>query len=343
MKLKIEPLTLQLETPIRTARRTGQTAQNVLVHLGESIGEAALMPHVSDTQADVIAYLEALNPDTLVKESPLSLVEVLDELPEGPQAARAAIDMALYDHWAKELGYPLYRLWGLTPKRTPLSSVTISIPEDEINLRQQVEKVKDWPILKIKLGTGDLDIDEDIVRLVHEETSARLCVDANGAWSVDEAARIIPRLQQYDLLFIEQPVAAEKVDVWVRLRRLLSSRDVPPLIADESVQTPRDITALSGLADGINVKVAKVGGLRTARRMVALGRTLGMKVLLGCTVESSVGITAAAHLAPMVDFADLDGHLYVTNDPYVGINLERGKITLPREPGLGIVHRPQIG
>jgi L-alanine-DL-glutamate epimerase-like enolase superfamily enzyme len=333
--LTVEPITLRLKTPFRITHGTSVARDNVLVHLGDSVGEGSIMPYSGYTQAEVVAYLQNLDLDTLLGDDPLALEDILDRLPAGPTPARNAIDIALHDFWAKQLGHPLYRLWGLNPTRTPLSSITISITEDEAELRQQVRAVEDYPIIKLKLGSGDLATDEAIVRVVREETNARLCVDANSAWSVEEAAHIIPRLAAYDLLFIEQPIHRIDVKDWRRLRPLLPD-DAPPLIADESAQQASDIPALVGGADGVNIKLTKAGGLREARRMITLARALGMQVMLGCSIESSVGITAAAHLAPLVDFADLDGNLYVANDPYAGVRMEKGCLHLPQGPGLGV-------
>jgi len=338
MGLIAESLTLNLITPFRIAHGPASARHNVFVQLEEGLGEGGLIPHYGHNLEETLAYLHSVEADTLLTNDPLVLADALDTIPPGPAPARAALDIALHDRWAKKLGYPLYRLWGLNPHHTPLSSRTLSIPEDEADLRRQLQAVKDWHVLKVKLGTGDLDIDEEILRLVHQESDARLCIDANGAWSVDEAAQIIPRLLPYNLLFIEQPISAEKFEAWQRLRRLLPA-EVPPLIADESIQQPRDVSALAGLADGISIKLSKVGGLRPAQQMIALARTLGMQVLLSCTIESSLGITAAAHLAPLADYTDLDGHLDLVNDPFVGVNLEQGKLTLPQEPGLGVIRR----
>jgi L-alanine-DL-glutamate epimerase-like enolase superfamily enzyme len=223
--------------------------------------------------------------------------------------------------------------------RAPLSSLTISITENQDELRQRVRAADEFPILKLKLGTGDLEADESIVRIACQEKGAltHLCVDANSAWQVEEAAFIIPRLAAYDLLFIEQPIPAAKMEDWHRLRSSLPD-NLPPLIADESVQQASDILALAGAADGINIKLSKAGGLREARRMIALARVLKMQVMLGCMAESSVGITAAAHLAPLVDFADLDGNLNLVNDPYIGTKMEHGRLNLPQEAGLGVMN-----
>jgi L-alanine-DL-glutamate epimerase-like enolase superfamily enzyme len=338
MQLIVQPITLTLKTPFRIAHGTSTARQSVLVHLGDAVGEGSIMPYYGHTQAEIVAYLEKLDLRMLLGEDPLALEDALDRLPPGPAPARNAIDTALHDFWAKQLGYPLYRLWGLNRTGTPLSSITISITENEAELRKRVQAIEDFPIIKLKLGTGDLERDEAIVRLVRAETNADLCVDANSAWSVAEAAQIIPRLAAYNLLFIEQPIHFADLEAWSRLRLLLPA-DMPPLIADESVQQAGDIPALAGGADGINIKLTKAGGLREARRMIALARAMGMQVMLGCSVESSVGITAAAHLSPLVDFADLDGNLDVANDPYIGVGMEKGRLHLPDGAGLGVKPR----
>jgi L-alanine-DL-glutamate epimerase-like enolase superfamily enzyme len=338
IELTVEPITLNLKTPFRIAHGTSTSRESILVHLGSGVGEGAIMPYYGYTQAEMIAYVENLDFGSLFDGPCLILQDALDKLPPGPAPARNAVDMALHDLWAKQLGQPLYRLWGLNPNRLPFSSITIDIPEDEAELRQRVQAVKACPILKLKLGTGDLDVDEDIVRIVGEETNAQLVVDANSAYSVAEAARMVSRLAPYNLLFIEQPLGRSDNQDWHRLRSLLPA-GAPPLIADESVQQVGDLFALAGGADGINIKLTKAGGLREARRMITVARALGMQVMLGCALESSVGITAAAHLAPLVDFADLDGHLYVANDPYAGARLEYGRLHLPAGPGLGVTRK----
>ncbi|MBU1748291.1 MAG: dipeptide epimerase, partial [Chloroflexi bacterium] len=269
MQIRAQPITLTLKTPFVIAHGTSAARHNVLIHLEDGVGEAALPPYYGVTQADVIAYVEQLDPAALLADGPLALEDTLDRLPAGPSAARAALDIALHDHWARQLGQPLYRLWGLNPARAPLSSLTIGIPADESELRQRVREATGVPILKLKLGTGDLAADEAIVRVAREETAAQLCVDANSAWSVDQAATIIPRLASYDLLFIEQPLPQHSGESWHRLRQRLPA-GIPPLIADESVQGPADIPALAGAADGINIKLAKAGGLRPARQMIVL-------------------------------------------------------------------------
>ncbi len=337
MHIRAKPITLMLRTPFRIAHGVSTTRQNVVIHVEDGLGAAAIVPYYDTTVDAVMAYTASPALAEALEGNPLLLEDALDRLPPGPAAARAAIDMALHDRWGKRLGQPLYRLWGLNPTRAPLSTYTLSIA-DETEFRQNVREVKHFPLLKLKLGSGSLDQDEALVRIAAEETSARLCVDANAAWSVDEALAIIPRLARYSLLFIEQPVTRYDLDGWRTLAERLPA-GMPPLIADESAHDSSDVLRLAGIVGGINIKLAKCGGLREARRMIALARALGMKVMLGCMVESTIGVTAAAHLAPLVDYADLDASLLVADDPYLGLIWEQGRLILPDAPGLGVRER----
>ncbi len=338
MKMTVQTLTLRLATPFRIAHGTSTERHNVLVHLGDGLGEGALPPYYGLSMRDVVAYLHGLDVDALLAGDPPPLEHVLDALPPGPAPARAAVDLALHDLWGKRLGQPLYRLWGLDPARAPLSARTLSIPESDAAFRETLARHRDAPILKLKIGTGSTERDEEIIRIAREETDARLCVDANSAWTVREAAVLIPRLAEYDLLFIEQPIPAGDPDDWHVLRRHLPA-GVPPLIADESAHSTDDAIVLAGAADGVNVKLAKTGGLREARRMITVAKALDMKVLLGCMIESSIAVTAAAHLAPLADFLDLDGTVHLANDPFSGMRFDNGRILLPDRPGLGVTAR----
>ncbi len=337
MQLHAEPISLVLSTPFRIAHGASTSRDNVFVHVDEGVGVAAITPYYPAQVPDVLAYIARPEVAAALEGDPLLLEDLLDRLPSGPAPARAAIDLALHDRWGTALGQPLYRLWGLNPERAPLSSYTISMANDA-EFRQRVRDAAGYPVLKIKLGSGSLERDEALVRMAREEYKGLLCVDANAAWAADEAANIIPGLAQYDLQFIEQPVGQHDREGWQTLAKRLPE-GMPPLIADESIHDSRDILPLAGAIGGINIKLAKCGGLREARRMIALARCLGMKVMLGCMIESIVGVTAAAHLAPLVDFADLDGNLLVINDPYTGMIWDHGRLHLPAAPGLGVQRR----
>ena len=248
-------------------------------------------------------------------------------------SARAAVSAALHDLVGKRLGVPLYRLWGLDPAASPKSSFTIGIAPDETVLRQRVEDAAPYPVLKIKLGTS---WDERIVRVVREVAPKKvLRVDANAAWTPKQALRMIPLLQELGVEFVEQPLQPSDLEGL----KFVRERSALPIVADESCLVAADIPRLAGVVDGINIKLAKCGGLREALKMIATARAHDMLVMAGCMIESSLGITAAAHFAPLLDCADYDGAALVSNDPYVGATIDGGVIVLPEGAGLGVVAR----
>ncbi|MDH3283421.1 MAG: dipeptide epimerase [Acidobacteriota bacterium] len=338
MSYAVEPLALRLERPFRLSRGTYTERTNVLVRLGEGLGEGGLASFLDCSLDDVLEYLRAVDPVSLLRGDELSIESALARLPRGPAPARCAIDVALHDIWARELDRPLWEALGLRLDELPPSAATIGIQDDEDRLREIVREHRGWPVLKLKLGAGDLVADERTVIVVREETQADLYVDANGGWSVDEAARIVPRLGELGVMFIEQPIADRDPDAWRFLRGFLPA-GVPLLVADESIANLADVASFAGAADGVNVKLTKSGGLREACRLISLARKLDMKVLIGCTVESSLLVTAAAHIAPLADLVDLDAHLNVADDPFVGMTLHLGRILLPDGPGLGVTWR----
>jgi L-Ala-D/L-Glu epimerase len=245
-------------------------------------------------------------------------------------SARAAVSAALHDLMGKRLGVPVYKLWGLDPAAAPRTSFTVAIAPDEPTLRQRVADAASYPVLKIKLGTT---WDERIVRVVRELAPDKvLRVDANAAWTPKSTLRIVPLLQELGVEFVEQPLPPADLDGL----RFIRERSALPIIADESCLVAADIPKLAGVVDGINIKLAKCGGLREALRMIAVARAHDMLVMAGCMIESSLGITAAAQFAPLLDCADFDGAALVSNDPYVGATIDGGVIRLPAAPGLGV-------
>lgn len=340
MPIDSEQLALQLENPFKLSYGASTVRHNVLIHLESAgymaVGEAAVVPYYAITPEQVIQYFASLpEPDI-----PVMLEDALDQLPSaGSSFARAAADMALHDLWGQQLGQPLYSLWGLNPERCPQNSFTVAMADDEASYRTRLQAASKYPLIKLKLGTGDPQSDLALVKIARAELPEHtLCVDANGGWTAEQGQAVIPLLAAMGITFIEQPVAKEDFDGWHDLKKSLPA-GMPPLIADESVQGVASVPHLVGLVDGINIKLAKCGGLRPARQMIALARAYGMRVMIGCMIESSVAITAAAHLAPLADYADLDGNLLITNDPYAGVIIENGRLTLPTAPGLGVTRR----
>jgi len=332
MPIRSEKLALQLENPFKLSYGATTIRENVLLHLDKAIGEAAVVPYYGETPERIIGYFESLPP----LPDPFFLEDALDALPPSESAAaRAAADIALHDLWGKQLDQPLYKLWGLNPAHAPQNSFTVAMADDETSYRERLRSAQKYPLIKLKLGSGTPETDLDLVRIAREELPNRLCVDANGAWTAEQGIKAIPLLAEIGVIFIEQPVAKEDFEGWRDLKTHLPAH-IPPLIADESVQGVESVPHLMGLVDGINIKLAKCGGLRPARQMIALARAYGMQVMIGCMIETSVAITAAAHLAPLADYADLDGNLLITNDPYRGVKIENERIVLPDAPGLGV-------
>lgn len=343
MQLSIEQLKLELEVPFKISYGATTVRENILVHLKEGkfsgVGEAAVVPYYNETTARVSHYLKHIPLEILNTEF---LEDTLRQLPLSESSmAKQGIDLALHDLWGKQLGQPLYRLWGLNPDNCPLVSFTIGMEEDVKTYREKLHDSAQYPLLKLKLGSGDPDYDLKMVKMARTELGDHiLCVDANGGWSAEEALTMIPKMADYEMIFVEQPVAKADFDGWRTLRKSLPV-GMPPLIADESVQGVESVLPLVGLADGINIKLAKCGGLRPARQMITLARAHGLQLMIGCMVESSVAISAAAQLAPLMDYADLDGNLLIRNDPYSGAKMENGRMILPDAPGLGVKRRAE--
>ena len=337
MKLSHEIIALRTKHPFIIARGGSSEYRVVRVTVTDEDGltgwgEAAPSKHYGETADTVVSVLPLLA--AVVEGADGWSLEALERAMAKAigfnASARAAVSAALHDLVAKRLGVPLYRLWGLEPSASPPTSFTIGIAPDEATLRERVREAAGYPVLKIKLGSA---WDERIMHIVREmEPGKVLRVDANAAWTPRHALRMIPLLHEMGVEFVEQPLPAREIEGL----RFVRERSVLPIIADESCLVSSDIPALAGAVDGINIKLAKCGGLREALRMVAAARAHGMSVMCGCMVESSLGITAAAHLASLLDYADLDGAALVTNDPYVGATIEGGDVVLPVDPGIGV-------
>ena len=332
MRITTEPLDLFLRTTFTIAHGASDVRHNILVRIDEGVGEAPIVPYYHETPQGVMDYVARVAP--MVGDDPFQLQDILMRLPcAGASAAGyAAIDVALHDLVGKRLGIPLYQFFGLNPARVPETSFTISIDKPEVMAARAKES--GWPILKIKVGVGlKPEGDVAMVQAIRQATNARLLLDANAGWTREQAAELIPKLADYDVEFIEQPLARED---WEGLR-WLKRRVSVPIFADESAQTERDLPKLVGAIDGVVVKLSKTGGLRGALKTIAVARALDMQVMLSCMVESSVGVTAAAHIAPLADYCDLDGPLLIANDPFTGLRYEGAKIILPDAPGLGLI------
>lgn len=333
MKLTWEPVELRLTHTFTISRSSTDVAGNVLVRLEHDgvvgLGEAPASKYYGQDQETVLAALEKmagrLGGDPFLIED---IVERLSREFPGDSAAVAAVDMALHDYLGKKLKAPLWKILGLNPAHTPLTSFTIGIDTTE-KMLGKLREAQSYPVLKVKVGT---ERDEEILSAFRRETDRTIRVDANAAWGPDEAVERIYALQAYDIEFVEQPVAPGDPQALRKVREGVSV----PIIADESSVVPADVPALVGCVDGINIKLSKCGGIRRALKMIHTARSAGLKVMLGCMIESSVAITAAAQLSPLVDYADLDGNLLITNDIATGVTVSEGRLVLPEGPGLGV-------
>jgi L-alanine-DL-glutamate epimerase-like enolase superfamily enzyme len=298
----------------------------------EGWGEAAPNRFYGETADTALAALERLRPIVEAMD-PWHLEDVEAEMNRALRfngSVKSAVSAALHDLAGKRLGVPIYRLFGLDPAKAPLSSFTIAIAASEAELRERVAQAAEYPVLKVKLGT---DHDEAIIRTVRDAAPDKILrVDANAAWTAKQALRMIDILLQCGVEYVEQPLPAHDLEG----TRFVRERSPLPVICDESCVTAADIAGLVGVADGINIKLSKCGGLREALKMIATARSHGMLVMAGCMIETSLGISAAAHFAPLLDYADFDGAALLADDPYTGATIARGVIAIPDAPGLGV-------
>jgi L-alanine-DL-glutamate epimerase-like enolase superfamily enzyme len=295
------------------------------------IGEGAPIVRYKEDATSAQKAVESVA-DVLAAGDPRSYRKLLGQAfgrIEGQWAAKAAIDIAVMDWVGQSVGLPLHRLLGIDGNDAPITTFSIGIDTPDVT-KQKVREAEPFPVLKIKVG---LDTDEPTLEAVRSVTKKPLRLDANEGWkSKEEAVRKINWLESLGAELVEQPLPAAMIEEsrWVR------SRVHIPIFADEACLHLPDVARVKDAFDGVNVKLDKAGGTLEALRMIELARSLGLKVMLGCMISSSVSITAAAHLSPLVDYADLDGNLLIANDPFVGVRVEAGRLVLPTGPGLGL-------
>lgn len=328
---------LRLRHTFRLSRGASDTRRNLLIELEDGglvgLGEAAPIARYAQDADSAARAAETMAPqlgdpsrfDGLAARAAVA----------GQSAAEAAVDMALYDLLGKRLGAPLWSILGLDPRRAAKTSFTIGIDTPEAVVAK-VAEASEFEVLKVKLGGPD---DRAMLQAIRDSTTQRLRVDINEGWTgldTDQAAARVEWLAGLGVEMLEQPFPAGEIEATRALRR----RTRLPIFADESVHRAAELPRLAGAFDGVNIKLMKCGGIGEALRMIAAGRALGLKLMLGCMVETSLAITAAAQIAPLVDEADLDGALLISNDPYRGAIFRGGEIALPDGPGLGVEARP---
>ena len=321
--------------PFRTAKAVRTEKETLRVQVAQDgvigWGEAVPMDTYRQTLESAESALQRMKP-LLADHDAHYIEDIVSELLayfDGERATVAAVDAALHDWIGKRYGVSTVRWLGLNEQRIPLTSFTIGIDTPEM-VADKVRAADSYPIFKVKVGTPQGDAAFDAIRRIAPDKTIR--VDANQGWTADEALARLPQLLEMGVEFVEQPVRADDLD---GLRRLKKAA-ILPIVADESCERPSDVINLAGCVDGINIKLAKCGGINEARKMIHLARALGMKVMLGCMIESSLGIAAAAQLAPLVDWLDLDGHLLIRDDPFTGLGGAGGLLTIGASPGLGV-------
>jgi len=330
LTISVEPLELPLVHPFKIARGEESVARVAIVRVRagdlEGVGEATPIERYGETVESVVEYFASHDP---ASDDPYDLEALLH--PGIPAAARAGLDLALHDLIGKDLGVPLYRWLGVDPSRTPVTSFTIGIADPETTQRK-VAEVGDHPILKVKLGSGAPREQVRTIASIRERFAGTIRIDANEGWDVETAVGILRELEPFGIEFCEQPIEAGNPQGL----RAIRERVAIPIVTDEDSLVAADLPKLYGCVDGVNVKLAKTGGIRGALAMIHTARAMGMRVMLGCMVESAIAATAAAHLSPLVDWADVDGPFLTARDPFAGVTYDRGKLVLPDGPGLGV-------
>ena len=333
LSLAFEPYDLKLIHPFTVAVNTRTHTPDVQVTLEydgiTGYGEASMPPYLGETQESVCRFLGSLDLSRFT--DPFRMDEILDYVDRAApdnRAAKASVDLALHDLVGKLLGQPWYKIWGLSPEKAPDTSFTIGIDTAEV-VRQKVEETAPYNVIKVKMG---VEGDRELVEVIRSATDKPLCVDANQGWTDKEKALDMCHwLKERGCMFVEQPFDKKMIDetAWLRERSPL------PIIADEFCQRIPDVMRAYQVYDGINIKLMKSTGLHEAYKMAVLAKSLGMKLMIGCMTETSCAISAAAQLAPMADWVDLDGNLLIANDSFDGVKVVDGKITLTDKPGIG--------
>ncbi len=335
LNLYFEPYELKLRHSFNLAKYSRTTTPDVQVRLEYDglvgYGEASMPPYLGESVESVTSFLSKL--DLAQFADPFRIEDIheyMDKVAPDNRAAKASVDIALHDLLGKIMGQPWYKIWGLNPEKAPDTSFTIGIDKADV-VRKKVDEASPYNVLKVKMG---LDNDKELVDIIREKTDRPICVDANQGWNSKELAlEMCHWLAERNCLFVEQPLPKEMIDetAWLRERSPL------PIIADEFLQRLPDVKRASEAYDGINIKLMKSTGMHEAYKMAVLAKSMGMKVMLGCMTETSCAISAAAQLAPMVDWADLDGNLLISNDIFDGAKIVDGKVVVPDRPGIGAI------
>jgi len=331
---RYKPYELQLKHTFTIAGNSRTTTAVMLTELEyEGItgyGEASMPPYLGESHATATSFLSKIQLDAF--SDPFRMEEILayiDSIEPDNCAAKASFDIALHDLVGKLLNQPWYKIWGLSPEKTPLTSFTIGIDTEEI-VRQKVKEASVYKILKVKLGR---DTDKMMINTIRAATDVPICVDINQGWKDRQMALdMIFWLKEKGVVFIEQPMPKEQIDdmAW------LTQHSPLPTMADEFLQRFPDVKRAYQVYSGVNIKLMKCTGMREAYKMLQAAKALDMKIMIGCMTETSCAVSAASQLSPLADWADLDGNLLISNDVFDGMQVVNGKVTLPERPGIGV-------
>lgn len=336
LEMKSFPYELKLRHVFTVATYSRTTTPDVQVEITydgvTGYGEASMPQYLGQTVQSVTAFLQKV--DLSQFNDPFQLEDILayvDSLSPGDTAAKAAVDIALHDLVGKLLGAPWYKIWGLNKDKAPSTTFTIGIDTADVVKQKTRECANQFNILKVKLGREN---DKEMIETIRSVTDLPIAVDINQGWKDKEKAiDEIFWLKEHGIVMVEQPMPKELRDdiAW------LTEKSPLPIFADEAIQRLKDIKNVAGAYSGINIKLMKCTGMHEAWKMLNYARAIGMKVMVGCMTETSCAVSAAAQLSPAVDFADLDGNLLISNDRFKGMEVVKGKITLPDRPGIGVV------
>ncbi len=342
LSFSFEVLKLRTKHPFGISYGSSSDSHSVLLKMsyGDLIGygEACPASYHNESIPTVMAVLEDLSKRDLLGDDPFAIQEIcrlLDKAIAGNYAAKSAIELALQDICGQILGRPLYQVYGLSRLAAPITDFTIGIDNLEMLERKTKEAVDaGFKILKVKQGTS---YDRDIINCVRKNAPGlAIRVDANGAWTAKQAVEMSKFLHENQVQFIEQPLPKNAhIEEW----RYVKENSALPVFADESCCRSNDAARLSQVVDGVVVKLAKTGGISEAIRLIHTARAHNLKIMFGCMIESSVGITAAAHIASLVDYLDLDGAMLLESDPFEGAEYKDGLMVPPDRPGLGVIPR----
>lgn len=334
LKFRFKPYTLELRHTFTVSAMSRNTTPVVLTEVEYNdiigYGEASMPPYLGESHASATAFLSKV--DLSKYENPFELETILadiDAIASGNPAAKASVDIAMHDLIGKLLNQPWYNLWGFDKTKAPTTTFTIGIDTADV-VREKTKEALGFKILKVKLGK---DNDKEMIETIRSITDVPLTADPNQGWKDrDYALEMAHWLSERNVKYIEQPMAKDRWEdhAW------LTERSPIPILADESFQRIGDLKKVQGCYNGIVIKLMKSTGMREAHKMALLARSLGMKILIGCMTETSCAISAASHLAPIVDWADLDGALLIKNDIFEGMKVIDGKCSLSDLPGIGI-------